>query len=93
MTQPPSINLASVTGQVQHLINRQMIVSDRGVAERSLTHIGFERLSSYWKPFESATQGQHGNLFVERDALQFCPITLPVRPTAEIPPAGGLQLH
>ena len=64
MTQPPSINLASVTGQVQHLINRQMIVSDRGVAERSLTHIGFERLSSYWKPFESATQGQHGNLFV-----------------------------
>ena len=64
MTQPPSIDLASVTDQVQQLINRRMIVSDRSAAERSLTHIGFERLSSYWKPFESATQGQHGNLFL-----------------------------
>ena len=41
-----------------------MAINNRRSAERSLTHIGFERLSSYWKPFESTTQGQHGSLFV-----------------------------
>ena len=41
-----------------------MVVNNRGVAERSLTHVGFERLSSYWKPFESSTPSKQGNLFV-----------------------------
>ena len=53
MTQLPSINLASVSDQVQHLVDHGMTVNTRGFAERSLAHIGFERLSSYWKPFES----------------------------------------
>ena len=64
MTQQLFINLASVPDQVQHLINHGMTVNNRGLAERSLTHIGFERLSSYWKPFESSTPGKQGNLFV-----------------------------
>ena len=64
MSQQPSINLASVPDQVQQLVDRGMAVNNRGVAERSLTHIGFERLSSYWKPFESSTPGKQGNLFV-----------------------------
>ena len=64
MTQLPSINLASVPDQVQHLVDRGMSVNNLGAAERSLTHIGFERLSSYWKPFESSTPGKQGNLFV-----------------------------
>ena len=64
MIQPPSINLASVPDQVQHLVDRGMSVNNRGAAERSLTHIGFERLRSYWKPFESSTPSEQGNLFV-----------------------------
>ena len=64
MSQQPSINLASVPDQVQQLVDRGMAVNNRGVAERSLTHIGFDRLSSYWKPFESSTPGKQGNLFV-----------------------------
>ena len=64
MTQQSSINLASVPDQVQHLVDRGMAVNNRGTAERSLTHIGFERLSSYWKPFESSKPGKQGNLFV-----------------------------
>ena len=37
--------------------------------------------------------GQTRESLRERDALQFCPITLPVRPTAQVPSAGGFQLH
>ena len=40
-----------------------MSVNNRGAAERSLTHIGFERLSSYWKTFESSTPSEQENLF------------------------------
>ena len=42
MTQSPSINLTSVPDQVQHLLDRGMAVNNRGAAERSLTHIGFD---------------------------------------------------
>ena len=41
-----------------------MTVNDRGVTERTLTHVGFQRLSSYWQPFESNTPSNHGNRFV-----------------------------
>ena len=50
--------------QVQNLVDRGMIISDRDLAERTLTHVGFQRLSSYWQPFESNTPSSHGNLFV-----------------------------
>ncbi len=40
-----------------------MTVDDRGVAERTLTHVGFHRLGSYWQPFESKTPGKHRNRF------------------------------
>ena len=65
MSQSPSINLTSVPDQVQHLIDRGMIIGDRSAATRSLTHIGFQRLSSYWRSFESSTPSQQGNLFVD----------------------------
>ena len=93
VTQQPSINLASVPAQVQHLIDHGMTVNNRGFAERSLTHIGFERLSSYWKTLRIIDTGQTRESLRERDALQFCPITLPVRQTAQVPSAGGFQLH
>ena len=64
MSSSASQNLASVSDQVQHLVDRGMIVNNRGVAERTLTHVGFERLRSYWNPFESSTPSKHGNLFV-----------------------------
>ena len=38
-------------------------MNDTALAERCLNHIGFQRLSSYWRPFESKTTGQQGNLF------------------------------
>ena len=66
MAQHMSIALTSIPDQVQHLVNRGMVVDDRGVAERSLTHIGFERLSSYWTPLESTRQGRHGAQFRDR---------------------------
>ena len=65
MSQSPSINLTSPCDQVQHLIDRGMTIHDRAAAARSLTHIGFQRLSSYWRSFESSTPSQQGNLFVD----------------------------
>ena len=64
MSSASSQNLGSVPDQVQHLVDRGMVVNNRGVAERTLTHVDFERLSSYWKPFESSTPSKQGNLFV-----------------------------
>ena len=60
---PPSLSLASVHDQIQHLVDRGMTVENRAFAERCLNHIGFERLSFYWKPFESTAQGKLGNPF------------------------------
>ena len=57
-------NLASVSDQVQNLVDRGMVVNNRDLAERTLTHVGFQRLSSYWQPFESNTPSNHGILFV-----------------------------
>ena len=42
-----------------------MTIGDRAAAARSLTHIGFQRLSAYWRSFESSTPSQQGNLFVD----------------------------
>ena len=64
MTSSVPQNLASASEQVQNLVDRGMTVSDRALAERTLTHVGFQRLSSYWQPFESNTPSNHGNLFV-----------------------------
>ena len=40
-----------------------MVVNDTDLAERWLNHIGFQRLSSYWEPFESATAAKNRNVF------------------------------
>lgn len=64
MTSSVPSNLASASDQVQNLVDRGMAVSDRALAERTLTHVGFQRLGSYWQPFESNTPSNHGNLFV-----------------------------
>ena len=63
MTSSVPPHLASPSDQVQNLVERGMTVSDRGIAERTLTHVGFQRLRSYWQPFESSTPSNHGNLF------------------------------
>ena len=58
------MSLTPIPDQIQHLVDLGMIVNDRRSAERSLTHIGFQRLSAYWKPFQSSTPSKQGNLFV-----------------------------
>ena len=50
----------SVADQIQHLVDRGMHVPDRANAARCLNHIGFLRLSSYWAPFESASNPSGG---------------------------------
>ena len=55
MTEIP--DLASVEDQITYLLDRGMTVPNKGVAERSLNHIGFHRFSAYWKPFESPEGG------------------------------------
>ena len=59
--QPPTP--ASPTDQVQNLVNRGMSITNQGLAERTLTHVGFQRMSEYWQPFETAYTGAHGTLF------------------------------
>ena len=39
--------------QIEYLLDHGMAVSNTVVAKRALNHIGFDRLSAYWKPFES----------------------------------------
>ena len=65
MTQSRSQNLISVADQVQHLVERGMSVRDDALAKRILTHIGFQRLSAYWRPFELPTQEKQVNFFRE----------------------------
>ena len=64
MTSSAPQNPVSVSGQVQNLVDRGMNISDRDLAERTLTHVGYQRLRSYWQPFESNTPGNNGYLFV-----------------------------
>ena len=64
MSPPTSQTPISLPDQVQNLVDRGMSVNNRGVAERTLTHVGFQRLSLYWQPFESNTSNNHGTLFV-----------------------------
>ena len=40
-----------------------MIVRNQGLAQRTLTHVGFQRMSEYWQPFETATTASHGTVF------------------------------
>ena len=42
----------SVVDQMQWLLDHGMNFSDTERTKRTLNHIGFHRLSSYWKPFE-----------------------------------------
>ena len=53
----------SVTDQIQYLLAQGMAIPDPQRAERTLNHVGFHRLSSYWKPFESARGTGSGALF------------------------------
>ena len=57
-----SSSLTSVTDQIQNLVDRGMGINDPALAERCLNHIGYQRLSAYWKPFESTTPTKHGNV-------------------------------
>ena len=42
----------STADQIQDLIDRSMTVPDIDFAVRCLTHIGYHRLASYWRPFQ-----------------------------------------
>ena len=53
----------SVADQIQHLSAQGMNFQDTAVAERTLNHIGFHRLSAYWKPFELPPGTGLGTLF------------------------------
>ena len=53
----------SVTDQIQHLSSQGMTLSNTERAERDLKHIGFHRLSSYWKPFELPPGTSTGTVF------------------------------
>ena len=59
--QPPTPT--SPTDQVQNLVSRCMTVRNQGLAQRTLTHVGFQRMSEYWQPFETATTAPHGTVF------------------------------
>ena len=53
----------SPTDQVQNLALRGMTVRNQGLAQKTLTHLGFQRMSEYWQPFETATKASHGAVF------------------------------
>lgn len=53
----------SVRDQIQYLLAQGMALPDIDRAERTLNHVGFHRLSSYWKPFESPPGIGSGALF------------------------------
>ena len=46
----------SISEQMHYLVSRGMGLPDTALAERCLTHIGFHRLSAYWRPFEIPTR-------------------------------------
>lgn len=53
----------SVTDQIKYLSSQGMNLPNTDRAERILNHIGFHRLSSYWKPFELPPGNSSGTLF------------------------------
>ena len=53
----------SVNDQIQYLSARGMALPNVERAERTLNHVGFHRLSSYWKPFELPPGTGSGALF------------------------------
>ena len=55
----------SVKEQIRYLQDKGMTVPNRGLAERSLNHIGFQRLSAYWKPFESSDGNSSETIFLK----------------------------
>ena len=55
----------SVSDQIEHLLAQGMHIQDKELAERCLTHIGFHRLSSYWKRFEEPSGNVSGTAFKE----------------------------
>ena len=59
----------SVVDQIQYLSDQGMEFSDTERAKRTLNHIGFHRLSSYWKPFELPPGTGSGALF--KDGTSF----------------------
>ena len=62
-TEPNQTDPISVADQIQYLSDRGMNLPDIGQAERTLSHIGFHRLNSYWKPFELPSGTASGTLF------------------------------
>ena len=52
----------TISDQIDKLVDRGMIVADRALAEHSLQHISYYRLSAYWLPFEHP-KGQPGPRF------------------------------
>ena len=59
----------SVVDQIQYLSAQGMNFPDIERAKRTLNHIGFHRLSSYWKPFELPPGTSSGALF--KDGTSF----------------------
>ena len=55
----------SVVDQIQYLSAQGMNFPDTERAKRTLNHIGFHRLRSYWKPFELPLGTGSGTLFKE----------------------------
>ena len=53
----------SVADQIQFLSDQGMTFPNVPRAERTLSHVGFHRLSSYWKPLESPPVAASGPLF------------------------------
>lgn len=63
-TKPP----LTINEQIDLLISRGMMVTDRARAARYLSHINYYRLRAYWLPFEDST-GNSGHRF--KPGMQF----------------------
>ena len=63
MNQPFAKPALSIADQINKLIANGMTVGDRALAEHSLQHISYYRLSAYWLPFEHP-KGHAGPRFV-----------------------------
>ena len=54
LVRPSTLIPTSTDDQIQDLVDRGMAVPDRDFAARCLTHVGYHRLVSYWRPFQVA---------------------------------------
>ena len=59
----------TVSDQLNHLAGLGMVIPDRAWAVHCLRHIGYHRLSSYWRPFEVQSTASSGPTF--RESIQF----------------------